>query len=93
VQLLNRETTTMNPPDPRPIRPRLTNEVHAALIKAGRPVTRGELSAMFLSNTPRVADIQAALDALAAEGLAVKSEERVRWRRFEVWQAIGEERR
>jgi hypothetical protein len=83
----------MTPPDPPPVRPYLCDRVHAALVKAGRPVTRGELSAMFLSSTPKVADVQAALDALAAEGLAVKSEERKRRQRFVTWQAIGEERR
>jgi hypothetical protein len=74
-----------------PVRPYLCDRVHAALVKAGRPVTRGELR-MFVSHAKTV-DLQDALDALAAEGLAVKSEERKRWQRFEVWQAIGEERR
>jgi hypothetical protein len=47
----------MTPSDPPPVRPHLCDRVHAALLKAGHPVTRGELSAMFLSNTPKVADI------------------------------------
>jgi hypothetical protein len=86
----------MTPPDPPPVRPYLCDRVHAALLKAGRPVTRGELSAMFLSNTPKVADVQAALDVLVAEGLAARGEEgpiRGRWRTFEVYRAIGEDRR
>jgi hypothetical protein len=61
--------------DPPPVRPYLCDEVHAALIRARHPVTRGELSAMFLSNTPKVADIQEALDVLAADGLAARGEE------------------
>jgi hypothetical protein len=83
----------MTPPDPPPIRHYLADRVHAALVQAGRPVTRGELVGMFLSPIPKVAAVQAALDALTAEGLAVRGEERVRWQRFEVWRAVGEDRR
>jgi hypothetical protein len=86
----------MNPSDPPPARPHLCDRVHAALLKAGRPVTRGEIREYYLSapSKIRIADVQAALDALAAEGLAVKSEERKRWQRFEVWRAVskGEDR-
>jgi hypothetical protein len=82
----------MTPPDPPPVRPYLCDLVHAALIRAGRPVTRGEIAGIFFQTTPKVADVQAALDALVSEGLAVKSEERKRWQRFEVWRAVGEER-
>jgi hypothetical protein len=78
----------MNPTTP-PRRHYLAARVHAALLKAGRPVTRGELVGMFLSPIPKVADVQAALDALTAEGLAEKSEERERWQRFDVWRAVS----
>jgi hypothetical protein len=84
----------MTPTDPPPVRPHLTDRVHAALLKAGRPVTRAELG-MFLSSTPKVADVQAALDTLAAEGLAARGLASGRWpgQPFVVWRAIGEERR
>jgi hypothetical protein len=78
-------------PTPPPVRPHLYEEVHAALVRAGRPVTRAELSAMFLSDTPKVADVQDALDALLIEGLAVRGKEGpVRGRRqtVAVWRAV-----
>jgi hypothetical protein len=77
----------MTPPDPLPVRPRLCDRIHAALVKAGRPVTRGELR-MFVSHA-RTVDLQDALDVLLSEGLAVKSEERVRWQRFVTWRAVS----
>jgi hypothetical protein len=82
----------MTPPDPPPIRPHLTDKVHAALVKAGRPITRGEIREYYLSAPARIrtADVQDALDALVAEGLAVKGGERVRWQRFDVWRAVEE---
>jgi hypothetical protein len=81
----------MTPPDPPPVRPRLADKVHAALIKAGRPVTRGEIREYFLTAPAKIrtADVQAAIDALVAEGLAAKGEERQRWQRFDVWQAVS----
>jgi hypothetical protein len=88
----------MTPPDPPPVRPHLCDRVHAALVKAGRPVTRGELK-LFLVNgsNAHAADLQAALDALAGEGLAAKGEARghgsLSWQRHVVWRAIGEDRR
>jgi hypothetical protein len=50
---------------------------------------------MYLSSTPKVADVQAALDTLAAEGLAGRGEEPgwCPWQTFVVWRAIGEDRR
>jgi hypothetical protein len=82
----------MNPSDPPPVRPRLCDRVHAALVKAGRPVTRGELREYHLSapSKIRTADVQAALDALEAEGMAARGEERDRWRVHVVWRAINE---
>jgi hypothetical protein len=75
-----------------PARPRLCDRVHAALVRAGRPVTRGEIREYYLTNSSqiRTADVQEALDTLVAEGLAAKGEERQRWQRFDVWRATGE---
>jgi transcription initiation factor IIE alpha subunit len=85
----------MTPPDPPPVRPYLTDRVHAALLKAGRPVTRGEVREYYLSapSKIRTADVQAALDALEAEGLAARGEERDRCWVHVVWRAIGGDRR
>jgi hypothetical protein len=85
----------MTPPDPPPVRPYLCDRVHAALLKAGRPVTRGEVREYYLSapSKIRTADVQAALDALAAEGIAAQGEARDRWRVHVVWRAIGEGQR
>jgi hypothetical protein len=82
----------MTPTDPPPVRPHLTDRVHAALLKAGRPVTRGEVREYYLSapSKIRTADVQAALDALEAEGLAARGEERDGWRIHMVWRAIKE---
>jgi hypothetical protein len=82
-------------PTPPPVRPYLCDRVHAALVKAGRPVTRGELREYYLSAPSKIgtADVQAALDALEAEGLAARGEERDRWRVHVVWRAIGEGQR
>jgi transcription initiation factor IIE alpha subunit len=82
----------MIPPDPPPVRPYLCDRVHAALVKAGRPVTRGEVREYYLSapSKIRTADVQAALDALEAEGLAVRGEERDRRWTHVVWRAVGE---
>jgi hypothetical protein len=88
----------MTPSDPPPVRPYLTDRVRAALLKAGRPVTRGELK-LFLVNgsNAHAADLQAALDTLAAEGLAARGEARGRgslsWQRHVVWRAIGDDPR
>jgi hypothetical protein len=82
----------MTPPDPPPVRPYLCDRVHAAMIKAGRPVTRGEVREYYLSapSKIRTADVQEALDALEAEGLAERGEERDGWRVHVVWRAVGE---
>jgi hypothetical protein len=82
------------PTDPPPVRPYLRDRVHAALLKAGRPVTRGELAQIYMSNTPKIADVQAALDLLIAEGAAVRGEApgRLPWQTFVVYRATGEGR-
>jgi transcription initiation factor IIE alpha subunit len=55
-------------------------------------MTRGEVREYYLSapSKIRTADVQAALDALTAEGLAVRGEERDGWRIHMVWRAIKE---
>lgn len=84
---------------PPPVRPFLADRVHAALVKAGRPVTRGELNFLYLdgSNKCKTPHVVAALDALIAEGLATRDEERGRgtqaWRKFEVYRATDEGQR
>jgi hypothetical protein len=80
--------------DPPPVRPYLTDRVHAALVKAGRPVTRGELKLFMVNGSNAKADdIQAALDVLAAEELAARGEERglgrLSWQRHVVYRAVG----
>jgi hypothetical protein len=82
----------MKPHQLPPVRPDLCDKVHAALVKAGRPVTRSELKSLYLSN-PRIttADVQAALDALVAEGLAAAGEEgpvRGRWQAVAVYRSV-----
>jgi transcription initiation factor IIE alpha subunit len=83
----------MTPSDAPPVRPHLTDRVHAALVKAGRPVTRSEVREYYLSapSKIRTADVQAALDALEAEGLAARGEERDRCWVHVVWRATGED--
>jgi hypothetical protein len=58
------------------VRPYLCDRVHAALVRAGRPVTRSELNFLYLDghNVCKTADVQDALDALVAEGLATRGE-------------------
>jgi hypothetical protein len=81
----------MTPPDPSTVRPRLTDRVHAALVKAGRPVTRGELR-MFLGGGYSTDDLQAALDTLVADGLAARGEAPGYrpWQTSVVWRAVKE---
>lgn len=79
--------------EPAPFRPFLAGRVHAALVKAGRPLTRGEMRMHIVyGSMAKSVDIQAALDVLVAEGLATKAEGRAGWRVFEVYRAAGEGR-
>jgi hypothetical protein len=78
----------MTPSDPTPVRPYLCDRVHAALVELGRPITRGELM-MFLNGRHK-ADYQAAIDALVADGLAIRGEEgpvRGRWQTVATYRA------
>lgn len=87
-------TPRKRPAKPLPVRPWLCDRVHAALLQAGRPVTRSELRYLFLKggSTTKTADVQAALDALIAEHLAIRGEEgpvRGRNRTVVVYRAAG----
>jgi hypothetical protein len=90
-----RANRDMKSADAPPVYPYLRDLVHDALLRAARPVTRGELVGMYLSSTPKVADVQAALDALAAEGLAArgKAPGYQPGQTYIVWRAVGEGRR
>jgi hypothetical protein len=90
----NTRRPAASPEPPPPVRPWMCDRVHAALVKAGRPVTRSELWMFLVNNHARAADLQVALDALVAEGAAVLGEEGPvpgRWRAAATYRATGAE--
>jgi hypothetical protein len=60
---------------PAPLRPFLCDRVHAALVRAGRPVTRSELNFLYLDghNVCKTADVQAAWTRWSPRGWSFRA--------------------